>query len=97
MPKFVVQEHHGRSHHFDFRLERDGAYKSWAVPKGFPEESGINRLAVQVENHDLSSRDFDGRIKLALSGHLLKGPFRLVRSKQSKAREWLFFKLVAKP
>lgn len=54
MPRFVVQEHYARSHHFDLRLERDGVLVSWAVPKGMPEDTKKNRLAMRVDDHDLS-------------------------------------------
>lgn len=56
--RFVIHEHYARSHHFDLRLERGGVLVSWAVPKGMPTDPGRNRLAVQVEDHDLDHIDF---------------------------------------
>jgi len=61
--RFVVQEHFASTHHFDFRLEKDGVLKSWAVPKGMPAEHGQRRLALHTDGHDLSFAEFEGTIE----------------------------------
>lgn len=60
--RFVLHDHAAKHHHFDFRLERDGVLKSWAVPKGLPEKPGERRLMIETEDHPPDYIGFEGTI-----------------------------------
>ena len=55
----MLHEHRRPRHHFDLRLEEGGVLRSWALPRGLPEQPGENRLAVEVADHDLDHLTYE--------------------------------------
>jgi DNA ligase D-like protein (predicted 3'-phosphoesterase) len=58
-PVFVLHEHQRPRHHFDLRLEERGVLRSWAVPRGLPTSTTQDRLAIEVDDHDLDHATYE--------------------------------------
>ena len=84
-PSFMIHKHHARRLHYDLRLSRGGVLVSFAVPKGLPEEPGVRRLAVHVEDHPIEYGSFEGTIP---KGEYGAGEVRIFDEGTYEPLEW---------
>jgi hypothetical protein len=88
--QFLIQEFcpsgkPGQTRYY-LRLERDGVFQGWAVPKGIPDQTGVKRLAIHVGDYRSDQAEFSvqvagsqygpGEISIRDKGEYLPFPLR---------------------
>ena len=85
--QFVIQEHRSGSNkaRYYLRLEKDGVFKGWAIPKGLPEKWKKQHLAIQVGNFKLEAAGFEGKVEESRFG---PGTIAILDRGEYRVRSW---------
>jgi DNA ligase D-like protein (predicted 3'-phosphoesterase) len=83
----LIHQHKSNSGQLKYylRLERDGVFKGWAIPKGIPEEWKTRHIAIQVGDLNLNKSDSEGKIE---NGKFGPGIITILDSGEYRVRSW---------
>jgi DNA ligase D-like protein (predicted 3'-phosphoesterase) len=85
--RFLIHQHKSNSGRLTYylRLERDGAFKGWAIPKGIPKEWKTRHIAIQVGDLNLNKADSEGKIE---NGKFGPGIITILDRGEYRVRSW---------
>ena len=91
--RFLIHQHKSKSGQLKYylRLERDGVFKGWAIPKGMPEEWKTRHIAIQVGDLNLNKADSEGKIE---NGKFGPGIITILDSGEYRVRSWEADKII---
>ena len=85
--RFLIHQHksnRGRLTYY-LRLEKNGAFKGWAIPKGMPKEWKTRHLAIQVGDLKLTKADSEGKVE---KGKFGPGIVTILDRGEYRIRSW---------
>ena len=83
----MIQEYRSGSNkaRYYLRLEKDGVFKGWAIPKGLPIKWKEQHLAIQVGNFKLEAAGFEGKVEKSKFG---PGTIAILDRGEYRVRSW---------
>jgi DNA ligase D-like protein (predicted 3'-phosphoesterase) len=85
--RFLIHQHKSSSGRLKYylRLEKDGVFKGWAIPKGMPKEWKTRHLAIQVGDLKLNKFDSEGKVERGKFG---PGIITILDRGEYRIRSW---------
>jgi len=85
--RFLIHQHKSDSGRLKYylRLERDGVFKGWVIPKGIPKEWKTRHLAIQVGDLKLNKYDSEGKVE---KGKFGPGIITILDRGEYRIRSW---------